>query len=205
MSHWYLTTRELSFLAPIGVILGAAIALVGQRLTAKLTLDEQRKLAEDQRLWDRRAETYVRGLNLTQRLRVEVGTNRDEVWGSEELETLAEILNEHTEVTPLMYAFAHAPVRKAWLSYTIAVLSLGEPVADLGVRADAAKARHTAGEQQLGPTLSDWMADYRALIARVEDVVKTDVEFTTLVPTLLGAEADQSTNRWRKRRKEASA
>lgn len=55
MSHWHLTTGELAFAVPAGVIVGALISLAGQRLTNKANLDRVRA----ERLWDKRFDLYV--------------------------------------------------------------------------------------------------------------------------------------------------
>ncbi len=73
MSHWHLTIAETAFLTPFGVILGAAVAYVASRRSAKDNLKAQeqlieanRQLAEQVRIADlqreardRRRESYL--------------------------------------------------------------------------------------------------------------------------------------------------
>lgn len=53
---FHFTTAELAFLVPAGVVLGAVVALIGQRLTNNANLQRSRS----ERLWDHRADLYLR-------------------------------------------------------------------------------------------------------------------------------------------------
>ncbi|SRR6266545_4670743 len=71
MSHWHLTTLKVAIVAPLlGAPNGSALTvwaqkatntatLTSQRKITEQTLDAQRQLASDARLWDKRAELYV--------------------------------------------------------------------------------------------------------------------------------------------------
>lgn len=61
----HLTSAELSFLGSCLTALVAIIAVIANQMATRKALKHQREMAEDERLWQRRADLYVELLETT--------------------------------------------------------------------------------------------------------------------------------------------
>jgi hypothetical protein len=94
MTHWHLTTLEVAIVAPLlGAPIGAALTVWAQRSINKASLESQRRIAADSRLFERRALVYP-GLiksvvEFQQRLR------REESWLEDSGTAIANVVADH--------------------------------------------------------------------------------------------------------------
>lgn len=169
----HITPGELAIVGIGGTLLGAlgggAIAYFAQIRTAKTTLAGQRLLAEDQRIWDRRATVYPEVIDTLREVSFVV-LDEAASWSDDSLVKFTRCVDLVASSSRFIHAFASQSVRSTHSDFIDALSDVF----------DAAQARTNASSDEEAQTTAETLRTVSEgiipVMSRLRDAMRDDIQ-----------------------------